>query len=218
MRHPVCSRLVMFALVVLVSLLPSNVLGEEASARMSDMEREVFLESFQRIGMNTTPGDAMLLRILIEAKGAKRGVEVGSATGFGAMNMGIGFERTGGHLITIDIDPEMVRTCRENVAKIGLEKTVTVVEGDALAVLPKLEGEFDFLFIDAAKSDYMKYFEAIGAKLKPGSVIVADNVIRSAEAMRDFLDFMKESPDYEMVIVRASSEKDDGMAICYKLR
>ncbi len=218
MRHPVCSRLVIFAMIVLPSVLPTKVLGEEALARMSDAAREDFLQAFQRIGMNTTPGDAMLLRILIEAKGAKRGVEVGSATGFGAMNMGIGFERTGGHLTTIDIDPEMVRTCRENVAKIGLEKTVTVVEGDALAVLPKLEGEFDFLFIDAAKSDYMKYFEAIRPKLKPGSVIVADNVIRSAEAMRDFLDFMKESPDYEMVIVRASTEKDDGMAICYKLR
>ncbi len=218
MRHPTDYRLMTFAVVILSSMLPANVLGEESLSRMSDKEREVFLESFQRIGMNTTPGDAMLLRILIEAKGAKRGIEVGSATGFGAMNMGIGFERNGGHLITIDIDPEMVQTCRANVAKIGLEKTVTVVEGDALAVLPKLDGEFDFLFIDAAKSDYLKYFEAIRAKLKPGSVIVADNVIRSAEAMRDFLDFMEESPDYEIVIIRASTEKGDGMAICYKLR
>ena len=218
MRHLTSYRLVMLALVALPLVLPERVLGEETSAPMSDAEREKFMEDFQRIGLNTTPGDAMLLRILIETKGAKRGIEVGSATGYGAMNMGIGFQRTGGHLTTIDIDPEMVQASRVNLAKIGLEETVTVVEGDALAVLPTLEGEFDFLFIDAVKSDYMKYFEAIGAKLKPGSVIVADNVIQSADAMQDFLSFMKESPDYEMVIVRASAEKDDGMAVCYKLR
>ena len=60
-----------------------------------------------------------------------------------------------------------------------LEKTVKVVEGDALEVLPQLEGEYDFVFIDAVKSDYLKYFKALEPKLMAGSVIVADNVIRS---------------------------------------
>ena len=64
----------------------------------------------------------------------------------------------------------------------------------------------------------MKYFKAIEPKLKPGAIIVADNVIRSRRAMQDFLDFMNTSPDYDMVIIRASDEKQDGMAICYKIR
>lgn len=186
--------------------------------RISDRTREQMLKEFKRTSLNTTPGDAMLLRILVETRNAKRGVEVGTATGFGALNLGIGFERTGGHLYTIDIDPQMVAAARGNLKKFALEDIVTVIEGDALDELPKLEGEFDFVFIDAVKRDYLKYFQAISPKLKPGAVIVADNVIQSERQMRDFLDFMEQSPDYEMVIIRASMEKNDGMAICYKLR
>ena len=180
--------------------------------------REQFVKSFQRISLNTTIGDAMMLRILVESANAKRGIEVGSATGFGAVNMGIGFERTGGHLYTLEIDPKMVKQCRENLQKVGLEKTVTCIEGDALKTLPKLEGRFDFVFIDAVKRDYFKYFKLIEPKLKPGAVIVGDNVIRSARAMEDFLDYMQKSPDYDTVIIRASMEKNDGMSVSYKIK
>lgn len=185
---------------------------------VSTEARQQLLKEFKRIGLNTAPGDAMFLRILVESRGAKRGVEVGSATGYGAINMGIAFERTGGHLYTIDIDPKMVEATRDNLKKFGLEKTVTAIEGDALKELPKLEGEFDFVFIDALKRDYLKYLQALAPKLKAGAVVVADNVIRSAGEMKDFLEFMQTSPDYEMVIIRSAMEKNDGMAVCYKLR
>lgn len=180
--------------------------------------RQQFIDQFQRIGLNTAPGDAKLLQILVEASRAKRGLEVGTATGYGAMHMGLGFERNGGELITVDIDPEMVAKARANLAEMMLDKTVTVVEGDALAVLPKLEGTFDFVFIDAVKRDYLKYFEAIEGKLAPGAVIVADNVIRSAGSMRDFLDRISGDPKYHSTILRASEEKNDGMAVIYKVR
>jgi len=180
--------------------------------------REKFLKDFRRTGLATTVGDALFLRILVEARGAKRGIEVGTEMGFGAINMGIGFERNGGRLYTLEIDPRLVKISRENIAKVALDKTVTVVEGDALKTLPTLEGEFDFMFIDAAKSDYFKYFKAVEAKLKPGAVICADNAIQSARAMKDFLDYMKDSPNYEMVIIRASMDKGDGMAVCYKIK
>ncbi|HOW66933.1 MAG TPA: class I SAM-dependent methyltransferase [Candidatus Paceibacterota bacterium] len=186
--------------------------------KMSEIDREKYIREFRRTGLNTTPGDAMMLRILVESAKCKRGVEVGSATGYGAMNMGIAFERNGGQLITVDIDPEMVRKTRENLAKMGLEKTVSVVEGDALQVLPKLEGEFDFVFLDALKRDYLKYFQMLSPKLKKGAVIVADNVIQSAGEMRDFLAFFENNPDYDSVTIRASMEKNDGMLIAYKLK
>lgn len=180
--------------------------------------REQFIESFPRISLNTTIGDAMMLRILVESTKAKRGIEVGSANGFGAINMGIAFERTKGHLYTLEIDPGMVKESRENLRKVGLENTVTCIEGDALETLPTLEGEFDFVFIDALKRDYFKYLKLIEPKLTPGAVIVADNVIRSASAMKDFLDYVQQSPDYDTVIIRASMEKNDGMSISYKIR
>jgi len=195
----------------------SNINAAE-SITITDEQREEFIKNFRRTGLNTAPEDAMMLRILIQASGAKRGVEVGSATGYGAINMGIAFERNGGHLYTIDIDPRMVKICRENVKKMGLEKTVTVIEGDALKILPTLEGEFDFVFIDALKRDYLKYFQAISPKLKKGAIVVADNVIVSANEMRDFLDFMEKNKDFEKVTIRASMEKNDGMGIYLKIR
>ncbi len=210
----------LLTLVLCVALVGVNVVLVYSGERnkSSDEFRERFVKDFQRISLNTTEGDAMMLRILVESARAKRGIEVGSATGFGAINMGIAFERTGGHLYTLEIDPQMVKECRGNLKKAGLENTVTCIEGDALKTLPTLEGEFDFVFIDALKQDYLKYFKLLEPKLKPGAVIVGDNVIRSARAMKDFLRFMQESPNYDTVIIRASMEKNDGMSVSYKIK
>ena len=202
-------------LVTLSSFAPLTAVE---SGKMSDEARETFIRDFKRIGLNTTPGDAMTLRILVQASKAKRGVEVGTATGYGAINMGIGFERNGGHLFTVDIDPKMVQTATQNLKAVGLEKTVTVIEGDALKVLPTLEGEYDFVFLDALKRDYLKYFQALSPRLKKGALVVADNVIKSAREMQDFLDAMERNPDYEKVIIRASLDKGDGIAIYFKAR
>ena len=92
------------------------------------------------------------------------------------------------------------------------------MEGDALKLLPTLEGQFDFIFIDALKKDYLKYLKAIEPKLARGAVVVGDNVIKSARSMPDFLEYVQTSPDYDTVIIRASEEKGDGMSISYKLR
>jgi predicted O-methyltransferase YrrM len=219
-KEVIMKRYRLLILVLCAVLVGSKVLvvysGQQN--KTSDEFRNRFIKNFRRTSLNTTVGDAMMLRILIESMKAKRGIEVGSATGFGAVNMGIGFERTGGHLYTLEIDPRMVNACRDNLKKVGLEKTVTCIEGDALKTLPTLEGKFDFVFIDALKRDYFKYLKLIEPKLKPGAVIVGDNVIRSAGAMKDFLDYIQQSPDYDTVIIRASMEKNDGMSVSYKIR
>jgi len=207
-------------LVLVVALVGFNVLlvYSVEPNKVSDEFREEFIQNFRRTSLNTTIGDAKMLRILVESARAKRGVEVGSANGFGAINMGIGFERTGGHLYTLEIDPQRVKECRENLKKVGLENVVTCIEGDALKTLPTLEGEFDFVFIDAVKRDYLKYLKLLEPKLKPGAVIVGDNVIQSARAMRDFLDYIQQSSNYDTVIIRASMEKNDGMSVSYKIK
>ena len=205
-------------LLVTLGLAVAFTTAWAADSKMTDEQRDQFLKDFRRSGLNSTPGDAMTLRILIQAGQFKNGVEVGTATGFGAMHMGIAFERTGGKLVSVDIDPKMVQEARANLQKLGLDKIVTVIEGDALKVLPGLEGTFDFVFIDALKEDYLKYFKALEPKLKKGAVVVADNVIRSQRAMQDFLDYMEKNPAFEGVTLRASMEKNDGMAIYYKVR
>ena len=212
-----CRMLIMVVCVALIGFNGIIVYSGEQNKKSTEFRNE-FIKNFQRTGLNTTPGDAMMLRILVESTGAKRGIEVGSASGFGSINMGIAFERTGGHLYTLEIYPQSVKVCRDNLKKVGMENTVTCIEGDALKTLPTLEGEFDFIFIDALKQDYLKYLKLVEAKLKPGAVVVGDNVIRSARAMQDFLDYIQNSPDYDTVIIRASMEKNDGMSISYKIR
>jgi caffeoyl-CoA O-methyltransferase len=214
-HHRVVATLTCIAAVTFAGLL---VCAGEKDNRMSPEFRKQFIDNFHRTSLNTTPGDAMMLRILVEASGAKRGVEVGSASGFGAINMGIAFERTGGHLWTLDINPAAVQEARANLEKVGLESVVTVVEGDALKTLHDIEGPVDFVFIDARKQDYFKYLKILEPKLKPGAVVVADNVIQSARAMRDYLDYVQTSPDYDTVIIRASMEKNDGMSVSYKIK
>ena len=188
------------------------------SNKVSPEFRKQFLDNFKRTSLSTAPEDAMMLRILVESSGAQRGVEVGTASGFGAMNMGIAFERTGGHLWTHDINPAAVKESRENLKKVGLENIVTCVEGDALKTLGNVEGPLDFVFIDALKKDYFKYLKILEPKLKVGAVVVADNVIVSARDMKDYLDYVQNSPNYDTVIIRASLEKKDGMSISYKIK
>ena len=190
----------------------------QGPANTSDEFRKAFLEKFPWTELCTTPEDATTLRILIESRGAKHGVEVGGNIGYGGIAMGIGFERTGGHLYSLEIDPNNVRTARKNLEAVGLSKTVTVVEGDALKVLPTLEGGVDFVFIDALKPDYMKYFKAIEPKLTPNATMVADNVIVSARQMSDFLAYIQTNPNWDSVVIRASMHKNDGMLVCFKIR
>jgi len=154
------------------------------------MQRSEFIAKFRRIGLNTAPEDAQFLQLMVGISGAK----------------------------PIDIDPKMVARARENIAQMQLEKSVSVMEGDALEVIPKLQGKFDFAFIDAVKKDYLRYFQGLEPLLEPGALIIADNVIQSAKDMQDFLTAVRENPNYRMVIVRASELKKDGMAIIHKLK
>jgi len=196
----------------------AGVLSAQQPASTSDAARKDYLEKFPWTLSNTTAGDAMMLRVLVESQGAKNGVEVGTNTGYGAINMGIGFERTGGHLTSIEINSRTAASAKTHLTNVGLDKVVTVVVGDALKVLPTLEGTFDFVFLDALKPDYLKYLKLLEPKMKPGAVVVADNVIDYAQQMPDFLEYIQASPLYDTVIIRASMQKNDGMSISYRIR
>ncbi|NLS94521.1 MAG: methyltransferase domain-containing protein [Planctomycetaceae bacterium] len=223
-RSPFAAVILLAALCLVMTASSTNLAAQEPGAgnphvtNDQDAARSDFIESFKRIGLNSAPGDAAMLRILVECSKAKRGLEVGTATGYGAIVMGLGFERTGGKLITVDIDAKMVKAATENLKRVGLEDVVTVVEGDALKVLPELEGPFDFVYIDAVKSDYLKYLKALEPKLAPGAMIVADNVIRSARSMPDFFEYVNESPNYLSTTIRSDESKRDGMMVIYRVK
>ena len=209
------SMFVAFGLCAVI--LSAGAAGEDKAPDPSSIEfRSKFITDFKHTIMDTSDDDAMFLRICVDATRAKRGIEVGTYKAFGAMNMGIAFERRGGHLYTVEINPRNAALSRANLKAVALDKSVTVIEGDALKVLPKLEGTYDFIFIDALKRDYFRYLKDVEGKLLPGSLITADNTIGSARAMPDFLGHLN-GTGYDAVTIRASMAKNDGMTMAYKI-
>ena len=157
--------------------------------------------------------DGRFLRLLIATSGAKRALEIGGASGYSAIWMGLALKETGGQLVTIEYDPGRARELAENVRRAGLGQIVEVVPGDAFATIPKLDGTFDFVFLDAWKRDYRRFFDLVYPRLDKGGLFVAHNVVNKRSEMGDFLDAVQRHPSLWTTIVSPSGE---GMSVSLK--
>jgi predicted O-methyltransferase YrrM len=157
--------------------------------------------------------DGHFLRIMVASSGAKRVLEIGGAYGYSAIWMGFGLRETGGRLTTIEFDAARAKIAAENVRKAGLSDIVTVVAGDAFAEIPKLQGSFDLVFMDAWKRDYKRFLELIFPRLNARGLLIAHNVVNKQTEMRDFLEAIKNDPRLLTTIVTPSGE---GMSVSYK--
>jgi len=117
-----------------------------------------------------------LLAMLIGACKAKRVLEIGTYAGYSAICMARALPADG-HLVTIEVNDEIEWLSSKYFAKAGLQDKITAIVGDASEVIPTLEGQFDMVFIDGDKREYISYFDAVLPKLADGGTIVADNVI-----------------------------------------
>src|SRR5258708_29802653 len=102
--------------------------------------------------------DGRFLRLLIASSGRKRALEIGGASGYSAIWMAQGLRASGGRLVTIEYDPVRARELADNIRRAGYGDVVRVVAGDAFVEIPRLQGTFDFVFLDAWKRDYRKFF------------------------------------------------------------
>ena len=157
--------------------------------------------------------DGRFLRVLIATSKAKRALEIGGASGYSAIWIGMGLRETGGTLVTMEYDPTRARELADNVKRAGLSDIVTVVPGDAFAHLPTLSGSFDFVFLDAWKKDYKRFLDLMLPRLNKGGVFVAHNVVNKKSEMGDFLDAIWKTPALWTTIVSPSSE---GMSVSVK--
>jgi predicted O-methyltransferase YrrM len=154
--------------------------------------------------------DGRFLRVLIASKGTKRALEIGAASGYSAIWMGLGLRETGGRLVTIEYDKARAREAADNIKRAGLTDVVQVISGDAFTEIPKLAGAFDFVFLDAWKPDYKKFFDAVYPRLAPHALFVAHNVVNKRDEMKDFLSTVTTHPSLWTTIVTPSSE---GMSV-----
>jgi predicted O-methyltransferase YrrM len=129
--------------------------------------------------------------------------------------MAFGLRETGGRLTSIEFDPVRAKTAADNVRKAGLSDIVNVVQGDAFKEIPKLQGSFDFVFVDAWKRDYKRFLAVMLPRLNARGLFVAHNVVNKQNEMRDFLDAIKNDPRLLTTIVTPSGE---GMSVSYKVK
>ena len=159
--------------------------------------------------------DGRFLRLLVATRGAKSILEIGAASGYSGIWLGLGARESGGRVVAIEYEPTRAKEAAANVKRAGLDDVVRVVHGDAFKEIPRLQGTFDFVFLDAWKPDYKKFFDMVFPRLTPGGLFTAHNVVNKKSEMEPFLAAIQNNPALFTAIVSPSGE---GMSVSYKLK
>ena len=159
---------------------------------LNDIEKQSEINFLPIIGPVKGPA---LVRI-IGKYGIKDVLEVGALVGYSAILMA-GSLPADGHVVSVEKNPESARIARGNIEKAGLNEKITLVTGDALKVIPGLNDDFDLVFIDAAKDEYLSYLQAAEPLLRRHGVVFADNAKVFADQMSDYLAYVRESGKYQ---------------------
>lgn len=166
------------------------------------------------------PVKAKILAKVVKDAKPKRILEVGVLYGYSSIMMAKNAP-PGIEIIAVEKNPEHVQISRKNVKRAEMDDLIKVVEGDGTAVLKKLSGKFDLVFLDAAKSEYLAYLRAVEKNLHKGSVIVADNVGIFKDEMEDYLDYVRKKGPYKSrtveTLLEFSKDKKDAMEISERL-
>lgn len=162
--------------------------------------------SYEHGEMNVPCRDGRFLYDLIVRSGYTRGLEIGTFNGYSTLWFGLAFRKTGGRVITIEYDRVSGEEARKNFGKAGLEGVIDSRINDAFEEIPKIEGNFDFVFIDAWKPDYIKFLSLLKDRILPGGAIVAHNVTNQARDMQAFLKAIQNDSTLETTFHEISAE------------
>jgi caffeoyl-CoA O-methyltransferase len=199
-------------LFLLLSILAPHVAtAQEPAPQVQTVLKQI--KSADKDLLAVSEEDGRFMRLLVAATRTKRALEIGTASGYSAIWIGLGLRETGGQLVTIEYDKARAQEAIDHVKAAGLSDIVHVIHGDALAEIPKLSGSFDFVFCDAWKRDYQKYFTLSMPLLNKGGLFLAHNVVNKQNEMSDFLTTIRTSPAVLTTIVSPGSE---GMSVSYK--
>jgi caffeoyl-CoA O-methyltransferase len=132
--------------------------------------------------MLTGTVEGRFLELLVYASGARRVLELGTYSGYSALSMAAGLAR-GGHIDTCEVDERHAEVARRYIGQSPYVDRITIHLGPALDTIAGLEGEFDFVFIDADKPNYVKYYEAVLPRLSEHGFIAADNTLWSGRVL-----------------------------------
>lgn len=198
-------------------LLSTICLSAQQTGQITiDKQVQTFLNS--RYGqwhdMNVPYSDGQLLFDLIVKNNYTSALEIGTSTGHSTIWMAWALSKTGGKLITIEIDEKRYREALKNFQEAGVADIIDARLANAHELVPQLKGPFDFVFSDADKTWYKNYFLAVDPKLKVNGCYTSHNVSdRPGNRWNsDYLRFLKQLPNY----VTTVDDSGGGMAISYK--
>ncbi|HVC18633.1 MAG TPA: O-methyltransferase [Vicinamibacterales bacterium] len=154
-----------------------------------------------------------LLRVLVTAIGARRILEIGTAIGYSGIWLA-GALPPGGTLMTMELDPDRAAMARQNFARAGVADRANIMIGDAGLLVAKVSGPFDLIFQDGAKALYGKLLDRLVGLLRPGGLLVTDNVLWSGEVVPGFVS----QPSHDVADTRAIADYNERLAADARLR
>jgi caffeoyl-CoA O-methyltransferase len=205
------------SLLLFLNLFLSPAFAQKANNPVDlDQQVKMFLASQKGkwVDWNVPEVDGKVLYDLIIKNNYKRAVEIGTSTGHSAIWIAWALSKTGGKLITIEIDQGRYQEALANFKAAGLSDYIDARLADAHQLVEELQGPFDFVFSDADKDWYKNYFTALAPKLEVGGCFTAHNAASNWGGIKAFLDYVKSRPNFETTIDRTSSA---GISISYKV-
>ena len=144
---------------------------------------------------NVPAADGRMLRLLAESVNARNVIELGTSTGISGLWFCLGLDKTGGRLTTFELDLGRAATAATHFKKAGVDRLVTIVQGDAHENIKRLKDSIDILFIDAEKEGYVDYLNQLLPLVRPGGLILAHNV----DSASDYVRAVTTNPELETV-------------------
>jgi len=204
---------------ILLSLLFCSIIVESVAQDKNQKQQDERIQAFlkkqqqQWDHLNVPYEDGQLLYNLIVKNNYQSALEIGTSTGHSTIWIAWALSKTGGKLITIEIDENRQQEAIKNLKAVGLYDVVEFKLGNAHQIVKEVKGPFDFVFSDADKDWYAQYFEDVNPKLKKGGCFTAHNVLQNLNGISEYMNLVKTHPDYETTVDQSSNS---GMAISYK--
>jgi len=207
--------LLLLTVPLMVSTIGKSLSAQELNNNPElDEHVQAFLNENQRSwrDMNVPAVDGQILHDIIVENGYTQALEIGTSTGHSAIWIAWALSKTGGKLITIEIDEDRYNEALVNFEEAGLSEYIDARLANAHTLVPELEGPFDFVFSDADKDWYTNYFKAVDPNLVVGGCFTAHNIGRGRGGTRDFYEHITGLPNYETTL----NSTGNGVSISYK--